>query len=54
MPGSPDSQCAGRAEAPSQAEELADFMEQVWAFLLFCFTFICFFTTKDFADLTLL
>lgn len=53
MPGAPDAHCTGRAEAPSQAEELADFMEQVWG-LLFCFSCVCFFTTKGFTDLTLL
>lgn len=29
MPGSPDPDSGGRDQAPSQLEELADFMEQV-------------------------
>lgn len=37
MPGSPDSGGSGRDEAPSQLEELADFMGQVGAFSRFCF-----------------
>lgn len=32
VPGSPDPDSAGRDQAPSQLEELADFMEQVWRF----------------------
>lgn len=46
MPGSPDSGGSGRDEAPSQLEELADFMGQVWAFSRFCLNLVFFFTAK--------
>lgn len=45
-PGSPDSGGSGRDEAPSQLEELADFMGQVCAFSLFCFNLMLFLTAK--------
>lgn len=39
VPGSPDSSGSRWGEEPSQLEELADFMGQVWAFSLLGFYF---------------
>lgn len=54
VPGSSDSDGSGWNEEPSQLEEFADFMEQVWAFSLLCFNLIFFFMPTYFKHLTLL
>lgn len=49
MPGSPDGDGPGWKEEPSQLEELADFMEQVWTLSLLCSPSLSFRTPRRFS-----
>lgn len=54
MSGSPDGDGPGWREEPSQLEELADFMEQVWVLSFMCFDSRRFQMPRRFQRLTLL